>query len=77
MDPPAAPVRDAGELLDVDVDQLAGPVPLIAAHRFSVSGPISAVEPSQTGAMQDRLHRGGRQPGLMGDVAGTPPAAGA
>ena len=34
---PAAAVRDVAELLDIDVDQLAGPVALVAADRDAVA----------------------------------------
>jgi hypothetical protein len=44
-DPTAATVGDAGDLLDVDMDQLAGPVALIAAHGHG-RGSVPAVEPA-------------------------------
>ena len=74
VDPPAAAVGDAGELLDVDMDQLAGPVALVAAHRFAVGGPVAPIEAAEPGGAQDRLHGRGGQPDLMGDVVGAPTA---
>ena len=59
-DAPAAAVRDVAELLDIDVDQLAGPVPLIAADRHP-GGPVQVRQPRAAVAAQDRVHRGGRQ----------------
>ena len=57
VDPPAAAVGDPCELLDVDVDEFAGPVPLVAPNRFAVGGPVAAVEPAQSLGAQDVLHR--------------------
>jgi hypothetical protein len=76
VDPPAAPVRDAGEFLDIDMDQLAGPVPLVSAHRLPVGGTVAPIEPAEPGPTQDRLHGRGGEPGLMGDVTSAPAVLG-
>src|SRR5690606_6802248 len=45
VDTPAAAVGDAALLFDVDVDQLAGPVALVAHHR--PGGPVDVTQPRQ------------------------------
>jgi hypothetical protein len=35
VDAPAAAIRDAGHLVDIDMDQLTGSIALIAADRLS------------------------------------------
>ena len=72
-DPPAATGGDAGELVDVDVDQLARPVALIATWRINVGGAVAMVEPAKALSVQDRLHRRGSQAELVTDVGCTPP----
>jgi hypothetical protein len=72
VDPPAAAGGDAGDLLDVDVDQLAGPFALIATHRFDVGGAIAVIEPAEPFTVEDRLHRGGGEVEFVSDVGGTP-----
>ena len=71
VDPPAAAVGDRGDLLDVDVDQLAWPFALIAPTG-SVGGPVTAVESAAPCGVEDRLHRRRGQPDLVGDVVGAP-----
>ena len=64
VDPPATAVGDRGELLHVDVDQLAGPVPLVTPDRArSVARSPRSRRPTP-GRSQDRLHRRGGQPDL-------------
>ena len=75
-DPPAATGGDAGELVDVDVDQLARPVVLIATWRINVGGAVAMVEPAKALSVQDRLHRRGSQAELVTDVGCTPPMTG-
>jgi hypothetical protein len=72
VDPPSAAGRDAGDLLDVNVDQLAGPVALRAANRFDVGSAITGIEPAETLTAQDGLHRRGSQAELMTDVGSAP-----
>ena len=50
--------RDAGDLLHIDVNQVAGPITLVAARRVEVGGAVTAVEPAETSAAQDRTRRG-------------------
>ena len=72
-DAPAAAVGDVAELLDVDVDQLAGPVALVAADRHARwPGPGAPARAAVAG--QDRVHGGGR-PGPAGRRSGPGPAA--
>lgn len=54
---PAATVGDAPDLLDVDVDQFAGSIALVA-HRVA-GGPVQVVQPRPAVAGQYRIHRGG------------------
>ena len=57
---PAAAVGDPAELLDVDVDQLAGPVAFVAADDLA-GGPVQAGQAVQAVAGQDAVHgRGGQ-----------------
>jgi hypothetical protein len=74
VDPPAATVGDAGELLDIDVDELAGPFPLITTSPLGVGRPVTAIQPGESGLAQDRLHGRRSQAGLVSDVISTPPA---
>jgi hypothetical protein len=45
MHPPTTPIRDAGLLLDIDVDQLSRPLPLVADHRLG--GAVDVAESRQ------------------------------
>jgi hypothetical protein len=63
--PPAA-VGDVAQLLDVDVQQRAGGVVLVAADRLT-AGAVDVGEPVDPAAAQDRVHRGGRQTEPIGD----------
>jgi len=56
VDLPAAAGWDAGDLLHVDMNQLARTVALIAAHRLGAGGSVAAVETAQAFRTQDRLH---------------------
>ena len=57
MDAPAAASWDAGDLLDVDVDQLTWLIPLVATRRLDRGGPVSGIESAESLSAQDRLHR--------------------
>src|SRR5262245_10942787 len=61
MDAVAAAGWDLAELLDVDVDQLAGPGTLVAADRCG-GGPVHVGEPVEVVADQDAVDRRGRYP---------------
>ena len=64
---------EAAEPLDVQVDQLAGMLALVADHR---RGRLQVPDPVQAGGPQDPAHRGRRDPDLAGDLlAGEPLAA--
>src|SRR5258705_11220525 len=52
------------ELFDVDVDQLAGPLTLIAAHRF---GGLQGAQSIEAQPLEDAAHRGGRDTDVGGD----------
>lgn len=66
-------LAEATELLDVDVDHLAGVLALVAPDRF---GRLDVLQPRQPGALQHPADSGGRDADLHGDVlAGQPPAA--
>ena len=72
MKPPAAAVGNATDLLDVDVDQLAGALALVAVDGLGVRGEVTAIEATAASSIQDALHGGRGEAGLMGDVTGTP-----
>ena len=72
MDTPATTSGDPREFLHIDVDQLAGPFPLITPDLRSVGGPITSIETTAPRGAQDRAHRRRRHPELMSDVIGTP-----
>ena len=68
-----ADALESAELLDVDVDHLAGMLALVAAHRL---GRLDVLQPRQPGAPQHPADGGGRDADLHGDVlAGQPLAA--
>src|SRR6188474_2655360 len=60
-----ADLVEAAELLDVDVDELAGVLAFVAPHRL---GRLEVPEAAQAGALEDAADRGGRDPGGLGDV---------
>ena len=66
---PAPAVGDRGQLLHVHVDEFARPVAL-ADHRLG--RPVLSVEAAHAVRHEDPLDRGGGQPGLVGDVGGSP-----
>lgn len=66
--------QDPGKLFDVNVNQLAGPVPLIAVDGFTIGGAITGIEPGHSLGTQDVLHRRRGQADLERDVIGTPAA---
>ncbi|GAA4243018.1 hypothetical protein GCM10022255_000290 [Dactylosporangium darangshiense] len=69
---PAA-VGDVAEFLDVDMDELAGPVTFVAAD-VAGSGPVQTAQSRHAVAGQDPMHGGWVQPEQIGD-AGRSPAA--
>src|SRR6185437_16965772 len=60
VDAVPAAVGDVAKLLDVDVDQLTGPVPLIAADRHA-GRTVQVRQPRAAVTGQDSMHRRGRQ----------------
>ncbi len=70
--PPAA-IGDPAELLDVHVDQLAGPVALVADRGLLggadhlTADPIEVTQPWHARTEKDPGHRAGRRPGLSGE----------
>ncbi len=75
MDPPATAVGDMTELLDVDVQQLAGLRALIPAiavpSAAQLSGePVDLGQPRQRGAGEHRPDGGGRQPRIAASRTG-------
>jgi transposase len=50
---------DVGQLLDVDVDQLAGTIVFVTADRLA-GGPVQVAQAADAGADQDGMHGGGR-----------------
>ena len=72
---PAAAGGDRGDLLHVDVDELAGPFALVAANRLL--GPVArsprSSRPSPS-PRRMRLHRRGGQADLVRDAVRAPPA---
>jgi hypothetical protein len=63
---------EAAELLDVDVDHIAGRLVHVAAHRF---GRLQVPEPRQSGAPQHPADGGRRDPDCNGDVPSGQPLA--
>jgi hypothetical protein len=53
-------IWDPTLLLDIDMDQLARPLTLVAHHL--AAGAVEFPQPWQLLAPQDRMHRGGRLP---------------
>jgi hypothetical protein len=74
VEPPPATRGDRSELLDVDVDELARVVPLVAAHGPWIGRSITTIEWPHAGCAQDVLHRRCRQPDLERDPVGAPPS---
>src|SRR4051794_41029987 len=60
-----ADLVEAAELLDVDVDELAGVLAFVAPHRL---GRLEVPEAAQAGALEDAADRSRRDPGGLGDV---------
>lgn len=50
-------IRDPALLLDIDVEQLSGPLALVAHHL--AGGAVQLPQPRQLLATQDGMHRGG------------------
>src|SRR2546430_1227742 len=73
VDPPAAPVGDPSELLDLDVNELSRALPLVASDD-PARGAVHPVQPVQTVAAQDTIDRGSgmteRPPQAVGSVLG-------
>ncbi len=66
----AAAGWDAAQLLDVDADELAGPVTLVAADGLAGLA-VEVGEPVEVVADQDAVHRGGRDAQPKADPVGT------
>lgn len=73
VEAPTAAVGDCGDLLDVDVDQLTGPVALVADDR-SGRCTVADVEATDTVGTQDALHRRRGETDFVANVVGAPPA---
>ena len=57
-----ADLGEAAELLDVDVDELAGVLAFVAPHWL---GRLEVPEAAQAGALEDAADRSGRDPGAL------------
>ena len=57
--PPAAPIGDPGQFLDVNMDELTGVFPFITVDRCGIGGSVTPVETTHTSLIEDLLHRGG------------------
>jgi hypothetical protein len=68
-----APIGDAPELLDIDVEQLAGPCALVA-HDLP-GGTVQLPQPRHPVAAQDGMHPRACLPELPGDTVRAQPAA--
>jgi hypothetical protein len=66
MDPVAATGAEPPRLLDVHVDQLAGPGAFVAADDLA-AGPVQHLQPPEPVAAQHPVHRRGRQPDQRAD----------
>jgi hypothetical protein len=71
--PPAAASRDRAELLDVDVDQLAGPGAFVAADDLP-AGPVQPGQPRHRVPDQHPVHGGRVEPEDPGDPSRAEPA---
>ena len=69
QEPVAATSGDIAELLDVDVDQVAGLAVLVAADRLA-GCPVQVTEAADAAADQDGMDGGGGQPDLGAIWAG-------
>ena len=67
QEPMATPSGDVAQLLDIDVDQLAGTLMLIAADRLAAD-PVQLGQATDAAADQHGMHRGGSQPDLRSDL---------
>jgi hypothetical protein len=70
----AAAVGNAAQLLDIDVDQLAGPLALVAHDR--AAGPVGVDQPVQTVAAQHPIDGRARHPQVVAEPVGVPGDAG-
>jgi hypothetical protein len=70
----AATSGDGAQLLDVDVDQVAGLAMLVAADRLA-GGPVQVTEAADAAADQDGVHSRGGQPHLGSDLGRPEPLA--
>jgi hypothetical protein len=73
MHPMPAAIGDPALLLDVDVDQLPGPLALVAHHL--AGGSVQLPQPRELLAAQDRMHRRRRLPQHPADAVRPHPAA--
>jgi len=66
--PPSAAGADSAQLLDVHVDEVAGPLVLVAADD-AARGPVEPAEPLQAQAAEHPVHRGGGHPQAVADAS--------
>ena len=57
------------------MDQFTRPFPVVAPGRLDSCGAVTAIEPAETLAMQDRLHSRRSDAELVTDVGSTPPVS--
>jgi hypothetical protein len=67
QEPVATTGRDVAQLLDIEVDQVAGMVVFVAAHR-PAGGPVQIGQAADAAADQDGMHGRGSQANLGGDL---------
>jgi hypothetical protein len=67
QEPVATPSWDIAELLDIDVDQVAGMVVFLAADRLA-GGPAQVGQAADAAADQDGVHGGRGHPDLGRDL---------
>ena len=67
-----ADLVEAAELLDVEMDEFARMLALVAAHGF---GGLESLEAAQAGGGEDAADGGGRDPDGLGDVGSREPVA--
>ena len=72
VDAPATAVRDAGELLHIDMHQLTGPIPLITDRWCLIGGTVTAIETAESFSDQDLLDGRAGPAHLMADVSRAP-----
>ena len=71
-DTPPATIGDPGKLLDIDMDQLTRMVSLIPTHGFTIRGPVTTIQTTNTSTVEDLLHGRAGPAHLVADMGSAP-----